>query len=138
MTRFNPQKIYAHLSYTIKELSELLAINEKTCLRWIDEGLRIVPDSKKPILITGSDAKEFIRKRNTKKKVKLNRSEFYCLKCRGPTRAKRGSIVIVGNMKKAICSVCNGKIRKMFKPYQKDYHIPSNPVQMSIFNTNLN
>ena len=127
MTRFNPQKIYAHLSYTIKELSELLAINEKTCLRWIDEGLRIVPDSKKPILITGSDAKEFIRKRNTKKKVKLNRSEFYCLKCRGPTRAKRGSIVIVGNMKKRFAVSVTEKYERCLNPIKGLSHtqIPS-------------
>lgn len=138
MTRFNPQKIYAHLSYTIKELSNLLDVDEKTCHRWIEEGLRTVPGSKKPILIIGRDAKEFIRMRNLKKKVRLKRHEFYCLRCRGPTRAKRGSITVSGGMKKAVCSVCNGKIRKTFRPYQKDYHIPTTPVQMSIFTSNLN
>ena len=126
------------MNYTIKELAKLLDIDEKTCHRWIEEGLRIVPDSKKPILIMGSDAKEFIRMRNSKKKVKLKRHEFYCFKCRGPTRAKRGSIMVSGSMKKGVCSVCNGKIRKTFRPYQKDYHIPSSPLQMSIFSNNLN
>ena len=138
MTRHNPQKICKHMSYTFKELSEILGVTEKTCSRWIDDGLKIIPNSKKPILIMGSDAKEFIRTKNSNKKVKLKRHEFYCLKCRSPTRAKKGSLVIVGSMKKAICSVCNGKIRKTFKPYQKDYHISPTPVQMSIFCNNLN
>lgn len=138
MTRFNPQKIYAHQSYTIDELASLIGADEKTCRRWIDDGLRTVPGSKKPILIVGSNAKEFIRLKNSKKKVKLRRHEFYCLKCRGPTRAKRGSIEVVESMKKAICSVCNGKIRKTIRPYQKDYPIPPSTVQMSIFNNNLN
>lgn len=92
MTRHNPQKIYKHMSYTITELSEVLEVSEKTCFRWIEEGLPTIPDSKKPILILGSDAKEFLRKKNLKQKVKLNRYQFYCFKCRGPTRAKRGSI----------------------------------------------
>ena len=138
MARYNPQKIGAHLSYTIKELADSLEASGKTIHRWIDEGLRVIPGGKKPILIAGNDAKEFIRLRNSKPKVKLKRHEFYCLKCRGPTRAKKGSIVIMGSMKKGICSVCNGKIRKTIKPYRKEYQIPPPPVQMSIFNNNLN
>ena len=133
MTRHNPQKIHKHMSYTVTELSEVLEVSEKTCFRWIEEGLPIIPDSKKPILILGSDAKEFLRKKNLKQKVKLNRYQFYCFKCRGPTRAKRGSIEVLGNIKRGICSVCSTKMRKTITPYQKDYHIPSPPVQMSIF-----
>ena len=125
------------MSYTVTELSEVLGVSEKTCFRWIEEGLPTIPDSKKPILIIGSEAKEFIRKRNLKGKVKLNRYQFYCLKCRGPTRGKRGSIEVLGSIKKAVCSVCNGKVRKTIRPYQKDYQIPSSPVQMSIFSSNL-
>jgi hypothetical protein len=125
------------MSYTVSELSELLSISEKTCFRWIEEGLPTIPDSKKPILILGNDAKEFIRRRNIKGKVKLKRYEFYCLKCRGPTRAKRGSIEVLGSVKRGVCSVCNGKMRRAIRPYQKDYHIPSTPIQMSIFSNNL-
>lgn len=138
MAKFNPQKICKHMSYTIRELSELLGISEKTCLRWVDKGLMTVPGSKKPILITGEAAKEFIRNINSKRKVKLKRHEFYCFKCKVPRRAKRGSISESGGMKKGLCSVCNGKMNKTIKPHQKDYHIPLAPVQMSIFSNNQN
>lgn len=136
MAKFNPQKIGAHLSYTIQELSDALCINKKTCFRWIDQGLRTVPDSKNPILILGSAVKEFIRKKNSKNKVRLKRHEFYCLTCKGPRRGKRGSIAISGSMKKAVCSVCNGKVVITIKPSQKDYEIPIAPVQMSMFDNN--
>jgi hypothetical protein len=137
MTRFNPQIIYSHLSYRIDELAAELDIDKKTCLRWIAEGLKTVSGSKKPILIMGKDIKEFIRARNSKKKVRLKRHEFYCFKCKVPRRAKRGTITRSGDTKKGNCSVCNGKMTKKIKPYQKDYHIPSTPVQMSILFDNL-
>lgn len=124
------------MSYTIQELAKALDASEKTCFRWIDQGLATVPGSKNPILILGSAVKEFLRKKGSKHKVKLERHEFYCLTCKGPRRAKRGSIAIVGSMKKAVCSVCNGKVAKTIKPYQKDYQIPITPVQMSMFGNN--
>ena len=78
MTKINRQKISKHMSYTIKELTNELGISEKQCLRWIASGLKIIAGSKKPILIIGSDAKEFLRNKDSKKKVRMKRSEFYC------------------------------------------------------------
>ncbi len=101
------------MSYTIKELSGLLSVNEKTCLRWIESGLKTIPESKKPILILGSDLKEFLRVKNSKMKVTLNRSQFYCLSCKAATYAKRGSIVKTNNKKVALCRVCNGRMSRI-------------------------
>jgi hypothetical protein len=119
MTRINRAGISKHMSYKIKELSEVLCINEKTCLRWIDDGLQIVPGSKKPILIMGSDVTEFLRNKDAKNKVHLKRNEFYCLRCKAPRRAKRGSIETLSDRKVGICSVCSGKMARIIKPHQK-------------------
>ena len=119
MTRINRAGINKHMSYTIKELSDILHKNEKTCLRWIDAGLQIVPGSKKPILIMGSDATEFLRNKDAKKKFKLKRNEFNCFRCKAPRRAKRGSIETLSDRKVGICSVCSGKVTRIIKPYQK-------------------
>ena len=116
------------MSYTIKELSDELGINKKTCLRWIASGLKIVGGSKKPILIMGSDLKDFLRNKGRKKKVKLNRSEFYCFSCRVPRRAKRGSIKKLKGTKTGLCHVCNGRMCRIFEPYQKDYQISLFPT----------
>jgi predicted site-specific integrase-resolvase len=83
MTRINRQKIHGSLNYTIKEMSEHLGVSEKTCHRWIESGLPIVTGGKKPILILGSEIKDFLRKKDSKKNIKLKRNEFYCLTCKG-------------------------------------------------------
>jgi hypothetical protein len=133
MTRVNPQKISNNITYTIKELMVHLCLNQKTFLRWIDNGLKVVPGGKNPILILGADLKEFLRHKNLKnKRGKLKENEFNCLTCKHARRAKRGSITQKRNVKKAVCSVCNGKMCRTFKLEQKDYPISSNPTQMSM------
>ncbi len=133
MTRFDPRKVSLHKSYTLKELSGLVGMSEKTCLRWVEQGLATVPGSHKPILILGSEMKKFIRNKNSEKKIALKRHEFYCFTCKLPRRAKRGSINASGNRKMGLCSACNGKMSKIIHSIKKDYKIPSTPIQMSIF-----
>jgi hypothetical protein len=133
MTRFDPRRVSQHRSYTIKELSDLIGMSEKTCLRWIEQGLAIVPGSHKPILVLGSEMKKFIRNKSSRAKIKLKRHEFCCFTCKLPRRAKRGSISVLENMKKGLCSVCNGKMSKTIHPIKKDYKIPPPPTQMSMF-----
>lgn len=121
MTKINHQKVSKNMSYTIKQLSEIWGIDTKTIRRWIDIGLRIVPGGKNPILISGSDLKEFLRNKDSKKKVELKRSEFYCMGCKAARRAKKGSIKQLKNKKTGLCCVCNSKMCRIFKPHQKDY-----------------
>ena len=120
MAKINYRKICIHRTYSVKEIAELLHIVEKTCFRWIDDGLRTIPEGKKPILIKGNDLKEFLMNRKLKKKKKLNRNQFFCMTCKDARYAKRGSIGVNGNNKTALCRVCNGKMNKKFKLYQKD------------------
>lgn len=136
MTRINRQKICGSMSYTIKEMSDCLNVSQKTCLRWIEKGLPTVPGHKKPILMLGSEIKNFLRSKDSKKKVKLKRNEFYCLTCKAARKAKRGSIKKSRGQKTAICSVCSGKMSRTNQLSQKDYMIRSLPTQMSFFETN--
>jgi len=125
--KINVRKICKHRAYTVKELSGLLHINEKTCSRWIEQGLRTVSD-KKPFLILGDDLKEFHRNRKMKKKITLNRNQFLCLSCKDGRYAKRGSIVKTATRKTALCRVCNGKMSRTIKPHQNDYMICPSPT----------
>lgn len=112
MTRFNPQIIHGHLSYTTDDIATALKVNKKTIFRWIGEGLPVVPGPKKPMLIMGSDLKIFIRLKNSKKKVQLKRHEFYCLKCKAAQSAKRGTIKKLNGRKTGECRVCSGKMSR--------------------------
>lgn len=100
------------MSYTIKEMVDCLNVSEKTCLRWIASGLPIVPGGKKPILMLGSEIKVFLKEKDSKKKIKLKRSEFYCLTCKAARSAKRGSITRKKNQKTGVCRVCSGKMSR--------------------------
>ena len=100
------------MSYTIRELSETLSVDEKTCLRWIDRGLKIVPGGMKPILLLGSEIKEFLKEKNSRKRIKLKQNEFYCFTCKAPRNAKRGSTCELHDRKTALCRVCNGKMSR--------------------------
>jgi hypothetical protein len=126
--KINPQKIGKHRSYTIKELFELFGITSRTCSRWIEKGLKTIDGCKKPILISGNDLKEFRRNMKLKKKITLNRNQFLCMTCKKASYAKRGSIEIKGVNKIALCRVCNGKMNRIIKPYQKDYTIHAPPA----------
>lgn len=112
MAKINCQNIGTHMSYTIKELAECLKVNQKTCSRWIEKGMKTVPGGKKPIYIMGHDAKDFLMKKKSEKKVKLKRNEFYCFTCRVSRTAKRGSNKKLKGRKTGICSVCKGKISR--------------------------
>ena len=126
--KINPQKINKHRSYTIKELSCDLDISQKTCLRWIADGLPVLDESKKPVFIMGSVIKEYLRRKSLKKKCPLKRNQFYCMHCKGATNAKRGSAKFVDGKKLARCRACNHKISRTIKPHQKDYMIHSPPT----------
>lgn len=119
MTRIDCRGVNKYKSYTTEELQPLLHVNKKTIYRWIEKGLKVVPESKKPLLIRGSDLKEFHKNKDSKKKFTLKKNEFNCLKCKAPRRAKRGSIETFNDRKTGICSVCNGKMSRTIAPYQK-------------------
>ena len=112
MTRINSQKISGSMSYTIKELARDAGINEKTCLRWIEQGLPTVPGGKNPILMRGFEIKDFLRKKDSKKKIKLKRNEFYCLRCKAARSAKRGTTKKLNGRKTGECRVCSGKMSR--------------------------
>jgi len=127
MAKINFKIISAHMSHSILELSGQLRVNPKTVRRWIDDGLPIVSGSKNPILVMGHEVKQFLKNKRLKRKVAINRRQFYCCTCKAARYAKRGSITIVGNQKKAICRVCNGKMCRTIKSGLTYYQVTATP-----------
>jgi hypothetical protein len=130
---YNTHLIKLRKSYSIKEISLLFDIDRKTCSRWIkDEDLKVIETGANPMLVLGSDLKEFIQKRRKAKKVPLAQNEYYCLKCHIAVEAKIESESVIKTGKKigkngcdqlvktGICEVCGTKINRFIGLYQKD------------------
>ena len=114
--KYNTNLIKKTLSYSIYDIASLFRIHRATVRQWIKEGLPLI-DNHKPFLVLGSDLKEFIKKRQGKRKTKCNANELYCFKCREPRTSwenivdlkilNERSFLIMG-----ICSQCNTQTNK--------------------------
>ena len=88
MGRYNPHLIKARHSYSVEEIAALLGISRKTCLRWLQEGLKPIEPNTKPLLIWGNDLRLFLAEKKKQKKVVLKSKEFYCMRCHQAVKAK--------------------------------------------------
>lgn len=84
--KVSSRSLKAHRTYTVLELAESLDVTVGTVRSWIKQGLRTL-SSKRPILIVGCDAKEFLDSRKKPTSRKLHANEFHCLGCSTPVGA---------------------------------------------------
>jgi len=113
---FNPNLIKKDLSYTAKDIVDLLGVHIQTVRGWHKEGLKRIDDTQ-PYLFHGSHLKAFIKQRQAKRKHKCQSDEFYCFKCRKPKKAWENAVdLFIKNEKKlniqGICSLCNSTLNK--------------------------
>ena len=107
----NHRRVKTHRSYTVEEVASLFGIHKNTVRNWTKNGLTTI-DSKRPMLILGSDLVEFLQIRRTKNKQACKPGELYCVRCRvprpaaddiaeySPSNEKTGNLI-------AICPVCD-------------------------------
>jgi hypothetical protein len=125
MPNYNLNLITARRSYSVNEIASLLGVDRKTCGRWIKhEGLKVIEENTNPLLITGADLMNFIKKKREKRKVPVKENEFFCVKCHKAVRAKTGSEQIVKTGKRigidnreqlkktGICESCDTQLNK--------------------------
>ncbi len=123
--RCNPNKAKIHRSYTVEEMAYLYSAHKNTIRAWIKNGLPVC-DNKKPLLVLGSDLREFIRVKNKKNKRKCRLYEMYCFRCKSPQKPA-GNMVeykpttgATGRLT-GFCSSCDCMINKCirFADYMK-------------------
>lgn len=83
--RINARRLSRHLSYTIEEAAECVGAHKNTVRNWLKSGLAVV-DGRRPMLISGAALLAFLKARSAGSKRPLRPGEFYCFKCRSPTR----------------------------------------------------
>jgi hypothetical protein len=87
--RSNPRLAKIHRSYTVEEAARLLGVYRGTVRQWIKRGLPIC-DEKRPVLILGSDLREFLTTKRIRNKRPCKPGEVYCVGCRMPRRPALG------------------------------------------------
>ena len=115
----NPNKCKIHRSYTVEEAALLLSVHKRTVRNWIIKGLPAC-DDKRPLLILGTDLKQFLKQQRQEYKRKCKPSELYCFKCREPRLPDQNSLEFIEETNTkgrviAACLVCNSRMNKYFK-----------------------
>lgn len=106
----NPRLAKTHRSYKIDEIADLYGTHKNTVHNWIKQGLPTC-DTKRPVLILGSDLNAFHAKKRTKNKQPCKSNEIYCMKCKIPKEPAAGLVEFqpvndkIGNLV-AICPEC--------------------------------
>ena len=122
------RKVKYHLiksgrSYTVSELGRTINRHVRTVQEWIKKGLTVIDRNSKPYLISGYDAKLYLKQRADLKKAKLKDVEFYCLKCHHPRRSLPDKLKFelsgksIGDGQKQIniigfCSTCSTPLQR--------------------------
>jgi hypothetical protein len=115
----NPNKCKIHRSYTVEEAALLYEVHKRTVRNWIIKGLAVC-DDKRPLLILGSDLRQFIKLQRQVNKRSCKPSELYCFKCREPRLPDQNTIEFIHETSTkgrviSACSVCNSMMNKYFK-----------------------
>ena len=81
--RLNPNLAKIHRNYTVEEVANLFSVHKNTVRAWIKNGLA-TNDDKRPVLILGSELKNYLQEKRQNNKNKCRVFEIYCVRCRVP------------------------------------------------------
>jgi predicted DNA-binding protein YlxM (UPF0122 family) len=130
--KYHPNLIQIKESYSPSEIAKLFKLDKKTIFRWIKKGLKPIQTNTNPLLIMGVELKNFIKRKQQKRKVKLGDDELFCMKCKKAVNGKNGTVKVVKtgrtigkNMteqlnKIGICQFCGSKLNRFLKVCQED------------------
>jgi hypothetical protein len=114
----NPNLVKINRNYTVEDVANLCSVHKNTVRSWVKDGLTTI-DNKRPMLILGSDLKDYLQAKRKSKKRKCLPIEIYCVRCRLP-QLPAGNMAdyepINGNTGrlKGLCPCCSGIINKYF------------------------
>jgi hypothetical protein len=102
--------------YSITEIGRLLNVTTGTVGAWLGRGLPSL-EGERPILVPGDGLKSWLIAQRQARKRKCQPDELYCCRCRVPSKAKPGSVLITPRNTKtlvisAVCSTCDAKMNR--------------------------
>src|SRR5215210_4833559 len=102
--RVNPNIVKLNRTYDSFQLASCCGVHKNTVINWRKTGLEPI-DASRPIVFHGSAVRDFLRKRNAKRKRPCGPGRFYCFRCREPRAPAFGLVEYVpvtaksGNLK---------------------------------------
>lgn len=116
MANYNQNLVKINRNYTFEEMAQVFGIHKNTVANWIKNGLPCL-NERRPFLILGVDAREYLKAQRTSKKQKCMLYEMYCMRCKSPQRPAENMVDyepindstgrLIG-----LCATCEGIINK--------------------------
>lgn len=139
--RLNPYLIKKNRAYTFAEVAEVYNKHIRSIQQWRKEGLQVIDESTKPYLVLGIEVRRFLTERNSKSRISLKESEFYCFKCRTAVSSQPNDIKFDFTGKKlgksctqviikGVCQNCNTSLRR-FSTIDKITEISSGVLKLT-------
>lgn len=85
MSNYNHNLVKINRSYSFEELAAVFGVHKNTIANWVKDGLPCLKE-RRPFLIMGVDARAFLKAQRGEKKQRCNANEFYCMRCKVPTK----------------------------------------------------
>lgn len=120
---YNHRIVSGILCYTIEEICNLFKdkkLHPQTVRFWINDGLPVCCNGS-PKLIHGADLIDFLKDRNTNRRIKMEFGEFFCMSCKLP-HVPLGRQIAIEQQDKTIkaMGICPATKTKMYKTYKMD------------------
>lgn len=118
--KHNTRLIRKDYTYTVAQVAEMFQANPQTVLRWVDDGLVVIPQTR-PYLIHSSDLHDYLSTRQAKQKHPCTDAQIFCLKCRLPRGVQQGTLTTQNTRNNFLrlcgrCDTCGCKTNKVIKP----------------------
>ena len=133
--RVNPNAVKLNRTYDTTQLATCCGVHKNTVLNWREDGLEAI-DGSRPILFHGSVIREFLKKRNAKRKQPCGPGKLYCFRCREPRPPAFGLVEYViltpkaGNLK-AFCETCETVMHRKVCRSELEAKMPGVEVQFA-------
>jgi hypothetical protein len=109
-TRFNPQRVKIHFSYTVEDIARMLGVHKNTVRAWLKAGLEAI-DDRRPVMVQGRVLRAFLERKRTVNRSRCPPGTLYCVKCRAPRPPALGMVDFIplrpsSGYLRALCETC--------------------------------
>jgi hypothetical protein len=115
--RAQASKVKANRCYSYQDAADALDVSYVTVRSWARQGLTVMADTR-PVLILGNDLKEFLTRRNARRRRSLASGELYCFTCKA-ARLPKNLVALYrpqsprSGRLEGVCNVCDRRLFRM-------------------------